>query len=225
MNKIYYNDKNISADISAVIFDLDNTLSDRKYAFSCHAGRMADMFLKEISLKEEFVKELIKLDCNGYAVKKEVYKTVCQKFPLDCSPDEMSSEWDKSAAMFCRQEPFAEDILQYLGKKYTLGLLTNGLSKTQSIKLDGVGLRKYFAEVMISQDTGLEKPDPAIFGLFCGRLGVSPENAVYVGDQYKNDYCGSLSAGLNPILYDRYNEYGGKYTPVIRSLEELKNIL
>ncbi len=213
--------------ISAVMFDLDNTLSDRKYSFSCHAKRLAEMFLGErpAEMRDEFAKLLIKLDNNGYADKKAVYAEVCRRFGLTGREKEMSAEWDRSASMFFRREPFAEEILVYLGEKYSLGLLTNGLVSTQNIKLDAIGLRHLFREVMISEETGTAKPDSEIFLMMCRRMGCAPENTVYIGDHLQNDAEGASAAGLNAVLYDRYDTYGGVFPVTVTSLEQLKELL
>ena len=127
----------------AVIFDLDNTLADRKYAFEMHSKKLAELYLKDRSNeeKEQFVRRMIVLDKNGYAPKSEVYGTICREFSPDGTPDELFSKWRENAALFTRQEPFAEEILIYLKDKYRLSLLTNGSFKTQSVKLESVGLR------------------------------------------------------------------------------------
>lgn len=217
----------IMNNIKAVIFDLDNTLADRKYAFYNHAVRMADMFMSDRSgdEKEHFVKRLIELDNNGYAVKKQVYDTIFSEFSPSGTADDMKREWNVSAELFCRTEDGAEDILKYLNGKYILALLTNGYTSTQNIKLDGTGLRGYFSEVMISEETGTAKPDKEIYLMMCRRIGVSPSEALYVGDHMENDVKGPLSAGLDAVLYDKTGYYGGAYPKTIASLSELKRYL
>ncbi|MGN1415450.1 MAG: HAD family hydrolase [Oscillospiraceae bacterium] len=211
--------------IKAVIFDLDNTLADRKYSYSKHAEACGSLFLRDISLLDSFCSRLIELDNNGYADKKNVYKTIYEEFPLTGTPDEMSAKWNENAEIFTHCEPFAEDILIYLQDKYALALLTNGYSLTQNIKLDRTGLRKYFAAVVISEDTGTMKPDPEIFRMTCHKIGASENECVYVGDHFENDIKGALSAGMSAVLYDRYGTSEENYPYTIRSLNELKDLL
>lgn len=215
----------MNSTIKAVIFDLDNTLADRKYSYKMHAEACGRLFLKDISLLDRFCTRLIGLDNNGYADKEKVYKTIYEEFPLTGTPAEMSAKWNENAGIFTRPEPFAEDILIYLQDKYTLALLTNGYSLTQNIKLDRTGLRKYFAAVVVSEDTGTAKPDPEIFRLTCKKTGVSEKECVYVGDHFENDIKGALSAGMNAVLYDRYGTSRENYPYTVRSLGELKKIL
>lgn len=207
----------------AVIFDLDNTLADRKYAFEMHSKKLAELYLKDRSdeEKEQFVRRMIVLDKNGYAPKSEVYGTICREFSPDGTPDELFAKWRENAALFTRQEPFAEEILIYLKDKYKLSLLTNGSFKTQSVKLESVGLRKYFERVIISEETGTEKPDREIYLLICRETGVMPEEALYIGDHLENDVKGPLSAGMSAVLYDKYGTYRGVYENTVSSLKEL----
>jgi putative hydrolase of the HAD superfamily len=51
--------------------------------------------------------------------------------------------------------------------------------------LEAVGLREHFDFVIDSALVGVEKPDPRIFRMGLERLGVAPEEAVYVGDIYE----------------------------------------
>lgn len=46
------------------------------------------------------------------------------------------------------------------------------------------------------------KPDPRIFVYAAERLGVKPEDALYVGDNYYADILGAQQAGMPAVLYD-----------------------
>ncbi len=211
--------------IKAVIFDLDNTLADRKHAYSHHARVCAEKFLKDKSLAEEFIKRLTLLDNNGYSSKSATYDTIYGEFPLLGSPDEMSNMWNENAMKYTVPEPYAEDILEYLGERgYITALLTNGLTKTQNLKLDSAGLRKYFSEILVSEEAGTQKPDKRIFLMICEKIKVSPENCLYVGDHIENDYFGALNAGLKAVLYDKFFAADEKINK-IHSLSDLKEIL
>ncbi len=64
---------------------------------------------------------------------------------------------------------------------YRTGILTNNVRDwreewTASIPMD------LFDVVVDSSEVGLRKPDPAIFHLVCSRLGVTPDQAVFLDD-------------------------------------------
>jgi putative hydrolase of the HAD superfamily len=66
--------------------------------------------------------------------------------------------------------------------------------------LGTAGLADCFELIVDSAIEGIEKPDPRIFGVACERLGVAPEEAVYVGDTFEVDVLGARAAGIRAIL-------------------------
>ncbi len=53
--------------------------------------------------------------------------------------------------------------------------------------------------VVDSAVVGLEKPDPAIFGVALEALDLAPERCVYVGDSVHFDVNGAVDAGLRAV--------------------------
>jgi putative hydrolase of the HAD superfamily len=61
--------------------------------------------------------------------------------------------------------------------------------------LAGLGLDSLVDLVVTSSETGIRKPDPAVFALALARLGVEPRRAVHVGDD-PTDEAGARAAGM-----------------------------
>jgi putative hydrolase of the HAD superfamily len=88
------------------------------------------------------------------------------------------------------------------------GLLTAGLRMAVVSNADGrvaeyldrAGLADCFEFIIDSGIEGIEKPDPRIFEIACHRLGVTPDQVVYVGDTYEVDVLGARAAGIRAIL-------------------------
>ena len=59
--------------------------------------------------------------------------------------------------------PFVIEVLEYLFKKYSLHIITNGFEKVQHIKLKYSDLQKYFQQIITSEQVGVKKPNPKIF--------------------------------------------------------------
>jgi len=93
----------------------------------------------------------------------------------------------------------ADELVRSLAGRYRLGLLTNGPSDIQRLKLAGSGLEGCFDAVVISGEVGLGKPDPGVFEDVLARLGVEPEAAVMVGDSWERDVLGALGAGMAAV--------------------------
>jgi putative hydrolase of the HAD superfamily len=101
----------------------------------------------------------------------------------------------------------------------TLLVVSNWDSSLPSL-LDRLGLSPFFQEVVVSASFGSSKPARAIFDEAVRRAGVSPGEALHVGDSLVDDYDGARAAGLQALLLDR----AGKHGPAIdriASLEEL----
>ena len=110
-------------------------------------------------------------------------------------------------------------------QKFILGLLTN-LAQDMNPICRELGLEAYLDFVVTSQEIGVDKPEPPIFLAALGRAGVSPPEAVHVGDQYKLDVMGARRVGITPILIDRYDLYPEvNDCPRIRSLTEVTQYL
>lgn len=80
-----------------------------------------------------------------------------------------------------------------------LGVVSNSDGRVDGA-LRAAGLRDCFAVVVDSALFGAEKPDPAIFRAALDALGVTPDEALYVGDLYEVDVVGARAAGIDAIL-------------------------
>ncbi len=55
-------------------------------------------------------------------------------------------------------------------------------------------------EAVFSCLAGMRKPDPRIYRLACDRLGVSPEDCLFVGDGGSQELTGAREVGMHPVL-------------------------
>jgi putative hydrolase of the HAD superfamily len=110
-----------------------------------------------------------------------------------------------------------------LAGRYALGLISNGNSYPERC-----GLRGRFTFVILAQNIGVEKPDPAIFQEACQKAGCSPEQLMHIGDSLGTDVEGARRAGALSVWLnrDRKPNYTGIRTDYeIHSLIELQNLL
>jgi putative hydrolase of the HAD superfamily len=90
--------------------------------------------------------------------------------------------------------------------------------------LGPAGLLEHVDAVVTSAEVGVAKPGRAIFEHALGLAGVTPGDAVHVGDSLENDVAGARAAGIRPVLVARDGaEPGG--VEAIRSLAELPALL
>ncbi len=190
--------------IKGAVFDLDHTLFDR-YATQklCMKG-FCEYFDVANGMTDEIATELVEYADKHfnhygwekifeYVVNKGTFKTV-PSFESYCS---FLLERFKHFAV---PYEFTKPMLQELKDKgLKLGIITNGKSKTQRSKIKLLGFEEIFDEIIVSEEVGAEKPDTKPFEIMSERLGIAPENLIYVGDFPVNDIEASRKAGYTPV--------------------------
>lgn len=115
--------------------------------------------------------------------------------------------YGKTAAEKCATlRPGAKALLQSLVRKgYTLGLISN-TSKPAALfmrSLEECGLRHFFkgAVLLNSMGRGLKKkPAPSMFLRALATDGISPSQALMIGNDYEKDVIGAERVGLAAVL-------------------------
>lgn len=85
----------------------------------------------------------------------------------------------------------------------TAVILTNGDETHQRLKLEVTGLAPEVDLLVSTSTLPASKPDPRVYGLACERAGVTPSEALMVGNSLTHDVLGPIAAGLDAILLDR----------------------
>lgn len=90
--------------------------------------------------------------------------------------------------------PGALEVLEQLGEGYLLASLTNGNADYARLGLD-----RFFSFGLCAADVGVVKPDTRMFRRALERAGVTPSEAVHVGDHPIDDIQGATDAGMASI--------------------------
>ncbi len=107
-----------------------------------------------------------------------------------------------------------------------LGIISNGQGAQQRKKLAQTGIAGRFECIVISEECGSAKPSEEIFLQACRLIGVSPRDAVYVGDRYDVDAAGARQAGLAGIWLDRRRtRTEGHQPPIVSTLDEIAALI
>lgn len=96
----------------------------------------------------------------------------------------------------------AEKVLGYLQQKYTLHIISNGFKETTLTKMDLSKLNPYFENVIISEDVGVNKPDPFIFQHALDQASASKAESVMIGDSLEADIYGAMGFGIDAIFFN-----------------------
>lgn len=112
---------------------------------------------------------------------------------------EMGTEFLRLTNKYFRLLPDAGKVVKYLAAKYPLTIISNGFKEVQYYKFEHSGLAPYFAHTLISEEVGVNKPQPEIFRIALQRNGIAAEEAVMIGDSYTSDIAGAKAAGIDQI--------------------------
>ncbi len=107
---------------------------------------------------------------------------------------------------------------------YLLAVISNRDKPFQQ-EMESLGLSPYMAFSLAGGEVNAWKPEPELFLHACRRAEVSPEHAVYVGDNYFADVIGARAAGLRPILYDPRGIFPEAGCPMLTSFDQLPSVV
>lgn len=91
--------------------------------------------------------------------------------------------------------PGAEEAYQRIAEKYKVGIITNGFSETQRLKISKFNFEETASHIVISEDVGVMKPHPKVFDHATKLTGVKRNEILYVGDSFTSDVIGGHKAG------------------------------
>lgn len=221
--------------LSAIIFDLDDTLyAERDYVFSGFAA-VAEAYrdrLGDPSKAQDQMKRLFDTDARlrvFNALLKERGIAEDAKFIAN-----MIETYRTHAPQLSLYKD-ADEVLNRFKPLYKLGLITDGRSVTQWAKIDALQLRQRLDEIIVTSELGegIKKPSPIPFEQMADRLGVSPEQCVYIADNAAKDFVAPNAGGWvsvqifrdQGIYKDNKPASGGSPQHEIRSLDELDSII
>lgn len=95
------------------------------------------------------------------------------------------------------------EVVAAVSRVMQVGLVTNGPTAIQRPKIDLLEIAAHFPVIVVSEEVGVWKPDPAIFQIALERAGVAAAAAIYVGDSAEHDVPGAHAAGLRAVWVNR----------------------
>ncbi|MBS7566585.1 YjjG family noncanonical pyrimidine nucleotidase [Mucilaginibacter sp. Bleaf8] len=149
---------------------------------------------------------------------------------LGMQPEAIPAGFEDAYVQLCPTKtnlfPHAHETLSYLQAKYTLHLISNGFQESTKTKIAGTDLAKYFDNIIISEEVGVNKPHPNIFKHALELAGAVKEESLMIGDSLEADIYGALNFGMDAIYFNPLNLTKPDDVPVqIHSLDELTRIL
>lgn len=185
--------------ITAVLFDLDNTLIDRYEAFARLFGHWYDTLPAPDRPpdREEFVSRMANYGI-GYAPRPEILTDMLNVWPgsfpnLDSALEVHSELMPEVVAIDTKTRVMLE---RFRARGVSVGVVTNGTTETQWGKLRKTGIADLVTACVVSEEFGVWKPDPAIFEHALGLIGAEAGSTVFVGDNSEHDILGAIGVGM-----------------------------
>ena len=196
--------------IKNVIFDLDNTLILDKL----EDAEFYKEALKKLNYNEhdymdvynaidEYEESLT--DENPYFNKEEMIKFINKHLNKDYDvklADEINNAIGK---YWTKRVMIEEDVLKELSQKYNLYVFTNYFGNAQEQRLEVIGFRKYFKEVLGADKYG-SKPFKKSMENVLEHINANADECILIGDSIKKDILIANLVGMKSILFN----YNGK---------------
>jgi putative hydrolase of the HAD superfamily len=121
--------------------------------------------------------------------------------------------------------PEAPGLLEDLKSAgYRLAVVSNRRNPIADVIAE-LGLDEHFDLTLAAGEVGWWKPDHRLLVFAADRLGVPPNEALYVGDNFYADVPAAEGAGMQAVLLDPKSLFPEATCQVIRGLGELAGIL
>jgi putative hydrolase of the HAD superfamily len=238
--------------LKAILFDLDDTLIDWS-GFSLSWEIMESRHLRKVfdylKLQSEFQHyndEYLRRAREAWAESRNTLRSphlgrllVDSAVAVGASVDsiDMAACLDAYGWQMVENTLLFPEVLEMLqsltDRGLKLGIVTNSFHpiSVRDLEITAHGLATFFPDCRVTAaDVGYLKPHPEIFAYALKKLGVTAEEAVFVGDNAVADIAGAQGAGMYAIqrrIRDRIPATSGLVIPdaVIHSLTELPDVL
>lgn len=226
--------------LNTIAFDLDGTLcyyevstqkaiAESLCRLECPIDLVGDLDQAAARYNELWYEEELVLD-PGKTFRERAWARLLREHGVNdpALTHELAMEYTSIRVPGIRLFDDARDLLLDLKKAYQLGLLTNGPSDMQWQKIEILKITSMFDAIVVSGDVGIYKPDTRVFNLLLSRLGVMPQEALYVGDSHPMDVVGAKVAGMwSAWVRDKDEEQAAELTADIEvnRIGELREVL
>jgi len=211
----------MNQNIRAVIFDMYETLVTQFCSPLYYGTQMA----QDLDLSPEAFLPGWRKTEEARATGRQTFEAVMERLMKEhgiYSPERHRQVVEKRIAIqegcFSRLHPEILPMLRTMKKRgIKIGLITNCFSEEAKLIRESE-LFPFFDAPCLSWEAGVRKPDPTIYDLCLKKLGIRPENCLYVGDGGSRELETADSLGMQAVQATRYRQKAvEKYQATIRT--------
>lgn len=224
-------------DYQILLWDLDETLLDFKkterYAltksFESYKLNISDDIISLYSKINESYWKRLEL---GEITKAELlpgrFRTLFETLRIDkINPEEFRLEYQKNLGSVGYWIPEAKETVlacKDMGKKQYI--ITNGVAVTQRSRMHLSGLDKIMDGVFISEEVGVNKPNPLFFDKVFEELAITDRScSLIIGDSLSSDMKGGVLSGVRTCWYNPRRKKREESIPVTHEISHITDIL
>lgn len=221
-----------------VLMDLDNTIIDfNECARHSIMGIFEDLgFEYNENVFTTFITENIKIwkrlelgEIDKPFLRANRWNIILDKLGIDYDGTIIEDRFENGVALGAYPVEYAYELLEYLYKKYDIYVVSNGFRFVQESRVKIGKYDKYFKELFLSEDIGIQKPDTRFFDYCYQKIGCPPKKElILIGDSLSADIKGGNSYGIDTIWFNKNNDPESKEikaTYTVSTLKEIENIL
>ena len=218
-----------------LLFDADGTLFDYDRAEALALRRTFEELGLEFGARHAEVYRRINgqiwLDFEAGKITQQRLRTrrfelLFDALGLACDPVEFSRLYLGYLAQGTDLIDGAEDVLESLSGRVGLLVVTNGIADVQRPRFARSLVGQYFSDVVISEEVGTAKPDPAFFEVAFSKIGFPrKEDVLIVGDSLTSDIQGGLNYGIDTCRFNPQGKTNGSGVVAHFEIGELKELL
>lgn len=218
-----------------LLFDLDHTLLDSDASeVAAYAHTMARFGLDDpdhhfdryVDINREMWRAVEAGTMRPDEVRFRRFEQFTAEVGVDADPVAMAEAFVRGLGAHGELYDGARDVLDALVGRVRMGLVTNGLSEVQRVRIERLDLDRYFDAVVISSEVGVTKPRREIFDLTFELLGdPDPTTAVMIGDSLSSDMRGGRDYGIATCWFNQHGLPSGADDPVTHEIRTLSEIL
>lgn len=181
--------------VKAIIFDLWNTLAAKKISISTELKNHFCIDVQDYLPRYERIMQLKKWESI-----EDLAENFLDSFALPLSEANIIfitktfNKGIKSAILYAE----ARELLEDLSKTCKLAVLSN--TTVFEVVQERWSITHLFDKIFYSWKTGLLKPEKQTFISICSRLGVKPEECIFIDDTNMN-VTAAKNLGMNALQY------------------------
>lgn len=196
----------------AILFDLDNTLTDRWASVTLFARQFHSDFRDrhQMTRREDMVPIIQNADSGGYRPLDDRWRGLQKWIPWKDKPttDEIRDYWYSELGKHAMGVKGLHDTLSmFRDLGIDLGIITNGPEYLQNHTIDTLNLRPYMSCVLVSDTVGVKKPSPEIYELALHQLKLEPQDVWFVGDNPATDLLGGYNMGMKTVWVRGHHDW------------------